>query len=341
MAFRHAFPDRGQVLTREPYLSWPIDWYDQVTNNGPLPVVAFLHGGGEFAADFLFNTFRIVEWWEGVFPTAAPVNIKAFAIALQGVGTNTPGGDWNGGNLGQVPRILAVDDVFYFFSELNRLEQILIADYNANHLPAGNPPITAVFDRARLMLVSFSQGGQLAYRLVTVAAANGWTITALCVFSSSIGGWFREADRVAVPPLPANVNWTPTVIPSLLHVHGAADPAVRIGTDGVSINVAAQVTAQVGAGALNTYARADICGQNSALAYTTVANATVGWAALGAGVPPALPVGPIPTPLDWDSTGGAVADHQVCFVAVPGMVHIVPGFAPNTTVDFLLTWGGL
>lgn len=45
---------------------------------------------------------------------------------------------------------------------------------------------------------------------------------------------------------------------------------------------------------------------------------------------------------NWDSSGGAVADGQVCFARVGGgMAHVVPAWGPGTVVEFFLTWGGL
>jgi hypothetical protein len=110
----------------------------------------------------------------------------------------------------------------------------------------------------------------------------------------------------------------------------------------VSVNVNANVTAQVGL-AVNDYARADISGQNSAAAYTTVANSTPGWATVAGGTPPpSIPAGFTTFTINqWDSTGGAAADKQVCFALVGGMGHVVPAFGPAAVVEFLLAWGGL
>jgi hypothetical protein len=173
VAVRHLFPlsPGGPNIVRELNFSLPVDWYDQVVNNGPLPVVAFVHGGGQYGSEFMSTTFRIDEWWQGVF---AGTPIKAIAFAPQGIGINGLTGEWNAGNIGTTVRLFGVDDLSYFFDELDRLEQFLLDAYANDIQPVtGGLNMTQVFDRSRLMLVGFSNGGQLAYRLVTVAPRPG------------------------------------------------------------------------------------------------------------------------------------------------------------------------
>ncbi|MBA2321585.1 MAG: hypothetical protein H0V89_10555 [Deltaproteobacteria bacterium] len=344
MALQYAFPISSSQpdIVRNFFTSFPLDWYDQVLNLGSLPVVAFLHGGDQSADDFMFGVGRIQEWWEGAFQGT---QVKACAYAPQGASLNGKGA-WNAGIMGTIARLSGVDDVSFFFDGLNRFEQYLL-DWYANVIQpvTSGGAITAVFDRNRLMLVGFSEGGQMAYRLAAVAAANGWTVSAMCVFGSSIGGWYRQVD-FNPGGLAANVVWTVSPVPSLFHVHGNFDTFVNPVADGWSPQVQAAATAQVPL-TPSDYATADISGQNSAGLYVTLANAIPGWAAVGGAAPPAsIPAGVAGlsafTTNNWDSTGGAVADRQVCFARVGGgMAHVVPAWGPDTMVEFFLTWGGL
>jgi len=332
-------------VTRGYIISYPIDWYQQIIDNGPLPVVAFLHAGGGTASSTMIDTFKIDTWWTGIGPPASPRPlVKAIAFAPQGLGMEGIGGSWNAGNVQETNKLIGVTDVQFFFDALDQLEAILIAGYANEIQPVTSGlDITVVFDRARLMLVGFSNGGQLAYRLAVEALTYGWTVTALCVFGSSIGGWRRETDHLAGDP--PEVDWTPTTdVPSLLHVHGLLDLTFQPIMDGPSDDTSDLVGDQ-GIASPNDFSRADISGENSAASYAQAAT-DLGWTNPGSGSPPTL-IPPAERPditatvVDFDSTGAGVADVQVCFILVDTLTHTVPDWAPPVVVEFLQTWGGL
>ena len=343
--FNYPISSLGLDLGRGYAISMPVDWYQQILDNGPLPVIGFLHGGNGSAVDFLTTTMLINSWWEGFGVTANAA--KAIAFAPQGVGIDgQAGGDWNAGNLGRSNRLIGVDDVAFFFGALDQLEQYLLSGYVNDVQPVtGGGEITQIYDRSRLMLVGFSNGGQMVYRLVVEAASRGWTVTAVCVFSTSIGGWHREVDRgVALPP---NADWVPAIIPSLLHIHGASDPNIKPSNDGVSSSIVTSVEAQVGQFAAPNFERADISAVNSVAEYVAVGTnlvATAGWAVVAATTPPTFPAGVTPNPLntnEWDSTGGATSDVQTCVAIIPNLAHAVMTGGPKMAFTFFRTWGGL
>lgn len=163
MAFQYQFQmsTLGKDVARGYSVSFPIDWYDEVVLNGPIPVVAFLHGGNGSAVDFMGTTFKIVEWFQGFAAALNPLP-KFIAFAPQGVGIDgQSGGDWNAGNLGRSLRLIDLRDVDFFFDALDQFEQFLIRGYVNDIQPVtGGGSITQVFDRSRLMLVGFSNGGR-------------------------------------------------------------------------------------------------------------------------------------------------------------------------------------
>jgi poly(3-hydroxybutyrate) depolymerase len=310
--------------------------------NGPIPVVAFLHGGNGSAVDFMSTTFAINDWFEGFGAALNPLP-KFIAFAPQGVGIDgQTGGDWNSGYLGRSLRLIGLEDVDFFFDALDQFEQFLIRGYATDIQPVtGGGTITQVFDRSRLMLVGFSNGGQMAYRLAIEARTRAWTVTAVAAFGTSIGGWYREVDRLVLAP---NADWTPADAPaSLLHVHGNNDASVQPVNDGPSTDTVNSVALQVlNAAVRPDYQRADISGQNSAQAYADSGTATAGWASLGQINQPNIPVNhQNPVWETFDSTGGAVADRQVYFALVGNMAHVVPNWAAGSVAQFFRSWGGL
>jgi hypothetical protein len=251
-------------------------------------------------------------------------------------------GTWNEGHVGAFNELAGSDDEYAFFSALDLFEQKLIDYFNTYLRSPGGNPLTAVFDRTKLLPVGFAAGGAFTYRIAAVAPSYNWTVPAACVFSSTMGGWRTEDDRIAAPTAP-QVKWLPAVPCSLLHICGTQDSICPPTVDGPSGDEAAAVVAQ---GLLTgPWARADISGLNSALEYVALANAQPGWAAAPAAPPTAIPTtyGAAATIFDtasWDTTGGATPNLQVCCARVD-MQNLLPPFAPAAVVEFFRTWGGL
>ncbi len=343
MAFPYVLPVNGTADSARSILaSFPVDWYDQVRTNGPLPVILFIHGGDQNAFDFMFTTFKITSWWKTTFAFPA----KAIAIDSQGVSLDSNGGDWNAGNMGTVNRLPGAQDSAFAWDAMNRVERWLIDWFRKEIRPVvGGADISQVFNRQKLLPVGFSQGGQFAYRLASEAPKEGWKCPALAVFGTSIGGWYREVDRVAA--LPPNVDWTPTgEPPALFHVHGTIDTKVNVTANGKSTDTNTVITDQVGAALVDTYARADISGFNSTAAYVARATA-LGWPFVAGAVPPSsIPAAVVAvttfTVANWNKPGGGSPDYQVCFANVGGgMIHEVPYWAPEAVAEFFKLWGGL
>lgn len=337
-------------------MSFPIDWRQQVLDNGPLPVVIFLHGGNQQPVAFMADTFRIKKWWDGSWAGASPVPLKAIALGPQGVTLDSDlGGDWNAGNMGAINRMDPVDDVAFIVDMLERAELRLVTAYNKEP-PNADAPVLEMgdfFDGENLFIVGFSEGGQMAYRLADRLRLLGFKVAGLAIFGSSIGGWRRETDRMANP---ADVDWTPVVgqlnptvanlrVGSLLHVHGARDDHVNPIADGPSRATMDVAEAQVEPpGDPEAFERSDISGLKSALAYEAVLNAALGPGvptAFPAAIPAAQPAGTrLPDSFATDWTVGADS-KQVVFAHIDGLAHVVPAWGYQAVIQFFQRVGSL
>ncbi len=355
-------------------MSFPVDWKEQIRDNGPLPVVVFFHGGNQAPVYFMDNSFRVPDkWWRGEWVKSGgasaplrPEPVKAIAIFLQGITLDSDlGGDWNAGNMGAINRFQPVDDESYALDAIERAEQYFVNEYNAAPPPVVDPEkpvlyaeLGDIFDRKRLSSMGFSEGGQMAYRMVNRWVDLGWTMPGLVIFGSSIGGWRSESSRAkGDPPV---IDWTPRllvfggdVFPSLLHIHGTADDAVphvdEGPTDESLKKVADQFEPAEKPRAVD-FVRADISGLNSAVNYETMFTSVLGAASAltpATDFPGALSVPPVLTAFSFGTEwlagklGPFTHPKRVIFANVKDLDHSVPFYGSAAVIQFLQSVGGL
>ena len=237
---------------------------------------------------------------------------------------------------------------------LERVEQLLLEWYNGE--PLALPPIGVVLDRTRLMLVGFSNGGQMAFRFAReiqtpsgfYPSASTWTVTAICVVATAAAGWRTEKERT--DGLLPFADWTPASFVSLLWIQGEKDdryvrwiePAGGMPT-GVEDDVERQLDAVKD---VEDYCRSDV----SALT-TCSAVALLGPGVAMAGVPHSW-VTTVEGPLvfdgdEWHTDLDGVPDVAVHLYHPSTLGHEWP--TPPVTVwdgtdvviDFLVRFGGL
>ena len=226
---RNELAGREGTIQRNFTVHFPADFVDVVAT-GPMPVVMLLHGGGSIGAAFAENEFRLqklfTKQWVVFDRTLSDIPNKCILVVPEGTSLDGIGNNWNSGHLSVTTRAADVDDVAYLFDVLERVEQLLLEWYNGE--PLALPPIGVVLDRTRLMLVGFSNGGQMAFRFareiqtptLLYPSASTWTVAAICVVATAAAGWRTETERLLFPPF---ADWTPASLVSLLWIQGEKD----------------------------------------------------------------------------------------------------------------------
>ena len=357
---RNELAGREGTIQRNFTVHFPADFVDVVAT-GPMPVVMLLHGGGSIGAAFAENEFRLqklfTKQWVVFDRTLSDIPNKCILVVPEGTSLDGIGNNWNSGHLSVTTRAADVDDVAYLFDVLERVEQLLLEWYNGE--PLALPPIGVVLDRTRLMLVGFSNGGQMAFRFAweiqtptgSYPSASTWTVTAICVVGTAAAGW--RTDRERTDGLLPFADWTPQSLVSLLWIQGEKDDRYvewnKLGGAGMPPGVVNDVEQQIDllVKDVEDYCRSDV----SAL---TTCSAV---ALLGAALSPEVAV-----PHKWvtDREGPLVFDGDEWHTDLDGVTDVAVHLYHPTTlghawptppvtgwdgtdvvIDFLVRFGGL
>lgn len=346
----------------------PVDWWDELATNGSLAVVLMFHGGNTVGANWAesmpVSRFFGKEWrtLDGT-PTAVPR--KCVVIVPEGVSIDGSGGDWNSGHVGVSTRASDVDDVAYVFEVLRQVEILLSEWYAAEYEARSGVALPgSVLDKARLLLVGFSNGGQMAFRVLNAVQAKppdypdavDWTATAIAVVGTAAAGWYIEQDRK--DGLPVDVDWTPSPPVSVLWVQGEADARYaqwNVINGAMPDFVKDEAALQLDGKAVEDFVRADV----SALESHEVMAGT--WEAAPGAPLPGAPHGDLTAVYgaaylgyfsggEWDTDSDGTPDVAVHFYHLQGLDHTWPTRVvtaagtwsiEDVVLDFFVRFGGL